>query len=163
MDPGSVVDRVVEVHPLGAPLQSPLATGGAEAGGADRVELGGDLVELLSHRHQASTGCHHPVEAGSPSGLPGRGPGVAARAHAAPVQAVLNVQDGGVLKDKVLLQPAVKAQFARLGADVLPGITHWNHPGFFAYFPSNTDLSSVLADLLSSGLGVQGKVFQVHV
>ncbi len=38
---------------------------------------------------------------------------------------------------------------------VLPGITHWNHPGWFAYFPSNTDLSSVLADLVSAGLGAQ--------
>jgi aromatic-L-amino-acid/L-tryptophan decarboxylase len=38
---------------------------------------------------------------------------------------------------------------------VLPGITHWNHPGWFAYFPSNTDLSSVLADLVSAGLGPQ--------
>ena len=39
---------------------------------------------------------------------------------------------------------------------VLPGITHWNHPGWFAYSPSNTDLASVLADLVSSGLGAQG-------
>ena len=38
----------------------------------------------------------------------------------------------------------------------MPGITHWNHPGFFAYFPSNSDLSSVLADLVGSGLGAQG-------
>ncbi|HZL64501.1 MAG TPA: pyridoxal-dependent decarboxylase [Thermoleophilia bacterium] len=38
---------------------------------------------------------------------------------------------------------------------VLPGITHWNHPGWFAYFPSNTDLSSVLADLVAAGLGPQ--------
>ena len=44
--------------------------------------------------------------------------------------------------------------------DLLPGITHWNHPGFFAYFPSNTDLASVLADLLGSGLGVQGMSWQ---
>jgi len=38
---------------------------------------------------------------------------------------------------------------------VLPGITHWNHPGFFAYFPSNTSLASVLADLTAAGLGAQ--------
>ena len=38
---------------------------------------------------------------------------------------------------------------------VMPGITHWNHPGWFAYFPSNTDLSSVLADLVAAGLGPQ--------
>ncbi len=36
---------------------------------------------------------------------------------------------------------------------VLPGITHWTHPGFFAYFPANADLASVLADLVGSGLG----------
>jgi aromatic-L-amino-acid decarboxylase len=43
---------------------------------------------------------------------------------------------------------------------VLPGITHWNHPSFFAYFPSNTSLASVLADLVASGLGVQGMSWQ---
>jgi aromatic-L-amino-acid decarboxylase len=45
---------------------------------------------------------------------------------------------------------------ADLDRVVLPGITHWNHPGWFAYFPSNTDLASVLADLVSAGLGPQG-------
>jgi len=39
---------------------------------------------------------------------------------------------------------------------VLPGITHWQHPGFFGYFPANTSGPSVLGDLLSAGLGVQG-------
>ncbi|MBN2204695.1 MAG: aspartate aminotransferase family protein [Thermoleophilia bacterium] len=43
---------------------------------------------------------------------------------------------------------------------VLPGITHWNHPGWFAYFPSNSDLASVLADLVASGLGPQGMSWQ---
>ena len=47
-----------------------------------------------------------------------------------------------------------------LNSTVLPGITHWNHPGFFAYFPSNTDLASVLADLVSAGLGAQGMSWQ---
>ena len=36
---------------------------------------------------------------------------------------------------------------------VLPGITHWLHPGFFAYFPANADLASVLADMAGGGLG----------
>jgi len=49
---------------------------------------------------------------------------------------------------------------AMLETDVLPGITHWNHPGFFAYFPSNTSYASILADILSSGLGVQGMSWQ---
>lgn len=49
---------------------------------------------------------------------------------------------------------------ATLERDVLPGITHWNHPSFFAYFPSNTSYSSILADLASSGLGAQGMSWQ---
>jgi aromatic-L-amino-acid decarboxylase len=43
---------------------------------------------------------------------------------------------------------------------ILPGITHWNHPSFFAYFPSNASLSAVLGDLLSTGLGAQGMLWQ---
>jgi aromatic-L-amino-acid decarboxylase len=50
----------------------------------------------------------------------------------------------------------LKGITADLERIVTPGITHWNHPGWFAYFPSNTDLSSVLGDLVSSGLGPQG-------
>src|SRR5262249_28465829 len=49
---------------------------------------------------------------------------------------------------------------ARLEADVLPGITHWGHPGFFAYFPSVTSYASILADLACAGLGVQGMSWQ---
>lgn len=39
---------------------------------------------------------------------------------------------------------------------VVPGLTHWQHPSFFGWFPANSDLSSVLGDLASSGLGVLG-------
>ena len=49
---------------------------------------------------------------------------------------------------------------AALDRDVLPGITHWNHPSFFAYFPSNTSYSSILADLATAGLGAQGMSWQ---
>ena len=49
---------------------------------------------------------------------------------------------------------------ARLDQDLLPGITHWNHPSFFAYFPSNTSYASILADIVASGLGVQGMSWQ---
>jgi len=48
----------------------------------------------------------------------------------------------------------------RLERDVLPGITHWNHPAFFAYFPSNTAYASILGDLACAGLGVQGMSWQ---
>jgi len=43
---------------------------------------------------------------------------------------------------------------------VLPGITTWQHPQFFGYFPSNALLSSVLGDYVSSGLGVIGLAWQ---
>jgi aromatic-L-amino-acid/L-tryptophan decarboxylase len=49
---------------------------------------------------------------------------------------------------------------AALASHVMPGITHWNHPSFFAYFPSNSSYASVLADLVISGLGVQGMSWQ---
>jgi aromatic-L-amino-acid decarboxylase len=48
------------------------------------------------------------------------------------------------------------AVLADLDRVVLPGITHWQHPGFFGYFPANTSGPSVLGDLVSAGLGVQG-------
>ena len=49
---------------------------------------------------------------------------------------------------------------AALDRDVMPGITHWNHPSFFAYFPSNTSYSSILGDLAASGIGAQGMSWQ---
>jgi aromatic-L-amino-acid/L-tryptophan decarboxylase len=52
------------------------------------------------------------------------------------------------------------AALAALDRDLLPGITHWNHPSFFAYFPSNTSYASILGDLLSSGLGAQAMSWQ---
>ena len=43
---------------------------------------------------------------------------------------------------------------------VLPGITTWQHPRFFGYFPSNALWSSVLGDYVSTGLGVIGLAWQ---
>ncbi|MEO8369364.1 MAG: pyridoxal-dependent decarboxylase [Candidatus Solibacter sp.] len=43
---------------------------------------------------------------------------------------------------------------------VMPGLSHWQHPAFFGYFPSNGELSSVLGDYLSTGLGVLGLSWQ---
>lgn len=42
---------------------------------------------------------------------------------------------------------------------VLPGITHWQNPNWFAYFPANSSPPSVLAELVSAGLGVQGMLW----
>ena len=43
---------------------------------------------------------------------------------------------------------------------VLPGLSHWQHPAFFGYFPGNASLASVLGDYLSTGLGVLGLSWQ---
>ncbi len=51
---------------------------------------------------------------------------------------------------------ALLADFERV---ILPGITHWQSPNFFAFFPSNNSGPSILADLLSSGLGIQGMLW----
>ncbi len=39
---------------------------------------------------------------------------------------------------------------------VIPGLTHWQHPQFFAYFPANISYASILGELAASGLGIQG-------
>ena len=59
--------------------------------------------------------------------------------------------------------PQAGEDFADVLADVdrvlLPGITHWQHPSFFAYFPANTSGPAILGDLIASGLGVQGMLW----
>jgi aromatic-L-amino-acid decarboxylase len=48
---------------------------------------------------------------------------------------------------------------ADLDSVILPGITHWQSPNFFAYFPANSSGPSILGDLVASGLGVQGMLW----
>jgi aromatic-L-amino-acid decarboxylase len=49
---------------------------------------------------------------------------------------------------------------ADLETIILPGLTHWNAPHFYGYFPANADLAAVLGDLLSSGFGALGLNWQ---
>src|SRR3954451_19102364 len=42
---------------------------------------------------------------------------------------------------------------------VVPRITHWQHPRFFAYFPANSSPAAILGDLISSGIGAQGMIW----
>ncbi len=46
-----------------------------------------------------------------------------------------------------------------LDEKIMPGITHWQSPNFFAYFNANGSFPSILGDLISSGLGVQGMIW----
>jgi aromatic-L-amino-acid decarboxylase len=50
--------------------------------------------------------------------------------------------------------------FAEIERDIMPGLSHWQHPTFFGYFPANAPLESVLGDYLSTGLGVLGLSWQ---
>jgi aromatic-L-amino-acid/L-tryptophan decarboxylase len=59
--------------------------------------------------------------------------------------------------------PQEAEDFAAILRDVdrviLPGVTHWQSPNFFAYFPANASGPAILGDLLSSALGVQGMLW----
>jgi aromatic-L-amino-acid decarboxylase len=60
--------------------------------------------------------------------------------------------------------PADAENFESIFADfervILPGITHWNHPGFFAYFAITGSAPGVLADFLSAALNVQAMLWR---
>ncbi len=73
------------------------------------------------------------------------------------------VRPGDIRKQLPAHAPEKGESFDRMLNDIdhliMPGITHWQSPNFFAYFQSNTSGPSVLGDLLSSGLGVQGMLW----
>ena len=52
-----------------------------------------------------------------------------------------------------------EAMLADVDRLILPGITHWQSPNFFAYFPSNNSFPSILGEMISAGLGVQGMLW----
>lgn len=54
---------------------------------------------------------------------------------------------------------AFKALMTDVERVILPGITHWQSPNFFAFFPANNSGPSILAELLSSGFGIQGMLW----
>jgi len=73
------------------------------------------------------------------------------------------VKPGDIKSQLPEIAPLESESMEQIIADVnsiiMPGITHWQSPNFFAYFPSNSSGPSVLGDLLSSGLGVQGMLW----
>jgi aromatic-L-amino-acid/L-tryptophan decarboxylase len=70
------------------------------------------------------------------------------------------VQPGEVRAQLAEHPPVTPDGFDAVMADtdrvVVPGLTHWQHPNFFAYFPANSSYPAILGDLLTAGLGVQG-------
>lgn len=73
------------------------------------------------------------------------------------------VKPGEVRAKLPAAAPEEGEPFERILKDVdeiiMPGVTHWQSPNFFAYFPGNTSGPSILGELLSAGLGVQGMMW----
>src|SRR5688500_13596343 len=69
------------------------------------------------------------------------------------------VRPGDVLRQLPSSPPENGEPFDTLLQDftriIIPGMTHWNHPGWFAYFPANNSPPSVLAEMLTATLGAQ--------
>lgn len=63
-----------------------------------------------------------------------------------------------------LVPPEEPTSFASVMADfdrsVMPGVTHWNHPGFFAYFPITGSAPGILAEFLTAALNVNGMLWR---
>lgn len=77
---------------------------------------------------------------------------------------VLSQVKPGDVKNSLPLHPPAKgekmeAMMRDVDEKILPGITHWQSPNFYAYFPANTSFPAILGDLISSGLGVQGMIW----
>ncbi|MEZ5832933.1 MAG: pyridoxal-dependent decarboxylase [Dongiaceae bacterium] len=71
---------------------------------------------------------------------------------------------GATLQALPAAPPEQGEDFAAIFADfekiVVPGLTHWQHPRHFAYFPCNSSPPSVLAEYLTASLGVQCMLWQ---
>ncbi len=77
---------------------------------------------------------------------------------------VLSQIHPGDIRAKLPPSPPDRGEsFDQILADVdkliLPGITHWQSPNFFAFFPANNSNPAILGELLSAGLGVQGMLW----
>jgi aromatic-L-amino-acid decarboxylase len=77
---------------------------------------------------------------------------------------VLSTVEPGQIRASLPPQPPLEGEpFDAILADVekliVPGLTHWQSPNFFAFFPSNNSGPSILGELLSAGLGVQGMLW----
>src|SRR5512134_1427293 len=78
---------------------------------------------------------------------------------------VMSRMEPGAIRAQLPASPPLEpegmdAVLRDLDAIVLPGLSHWQHPRFFGYFPSNGELASVLGDYVSTGLGVLGLSWQ---
>ena len=77
--------------------------------------------------------------------------------HTLPV--IPDVKPGDIRRALPAAPPEQGEPFERIFADferlIVPGMTHWGHPGFFAYFPANFSPPSILAEMLTAAMGAQ--------
>jgi aromatic-L-amino-acid/L-tryptophan decarboxylase len=85
-------------------------------------------------------------------------------AHPERYPVLSQVKPGDVKRSLPAEPPEHGEAFARILADfeklIVPGITHWNHPGFFAYFAITGSGPGVLAEMLSAALNAQGMLWR---
>jgi aromatic-L-amino-acid/L-tryptophan decarboxylase len=89
---------------------------------------------------------------------------VAAYLESLPTMPVRPVIEPGAVRAALPASPPDRPEpfhqvLADLSSVIVPGLVHWQSPDFFAYFPANASGPSVLGDLVSSGLGVQGMLW----
>ncbi|MER2599651.1 MAG: aminotransferase class V-fold PLP-dependent enzyme [Caldilineales bacterium] len=65
----------------------------------------------------------------------------------------------GLPAEPPLQGEAFDAILADIEPRLMPGITHWQSPNFFAFFPANTSGPAILGELLAAGLGVNGMLW----
>src|SRR4051794_7182235 len=86
------------------------------------------------------------------------------RANVEKLPVMARVEPGSVRRELPSSPPTESEPFSDVFRDleriIVPGLSHWQHPSFFGYFPSNGTLASVLGDYLSTGLGVLGLSWQ---
>ena len=79
------------------------------------------------------------------------------RLRSLPVKA--QVKPGEIYRqipDRAPGQPeSLDAMMKDLEEVILPGMTHWQHPNFHAYFPANSSVESILAEFITSAMGAQ--------
>jgi aromatic-L-amino-acid decarboxylase len=75
-----------------------------------------------------------------------------------------SVSPGDIFKQIPETPPEAAESFSDLMKDfesvIMPGMTHWQNPNFFAYFPANSSPSSILAEMLISTLGAQCMIWE---
>jgi aromatic-L-amino-acid decarboxylase len=86
------------------------------------------------------------------------------RAHVAELPVMARTSPGEIKANLPAAPPSAPESFDAILSDleriIMPGLSHWQHPSFFGYFPSNGSLASVLGDFTSTGLGVLGLSWQ---